>query len=80
MCKNRVSGMNNKTIDLLERILLNHALISSIHFRKPLPALQKLNAEIERHILELKETTTDKSESSDLSEPSDLSESEGEDE
>lgn len=51
----------------MERILLNHSLISTIHFRKPLPALQKLNAEIERHILELKETTTDKSESSDLS-------------
>lgn len=59
--------MREKTIDLLERILLNHALISTIHFRKPLPALQKLNAEIERHILELKETTTDKSETSDLS-------------
>lgn len=43
-----------KTIDLLERILLNHALISSIHFKKPLPALQKLNAEIEQHIRELK--------------------------
>ena len=61
MCKNRVSGIKNKTIDLLERILLNHSLISTIHFRKPLPALQKLNAEIERHILELKETTTGKS-------------------
>lgn len=43
-----------ETIDLLERILLNHALISSIHFKKPLPALQKLNAEIEQHILKLK--------------------------
>lgn len=46
--------MKEKTIDLLERILLNHKLISTIHFRKPLPALQKLNAEIEQHIRELK--------------------------
>lgn len=47
--------MKDKTIDLLERILLNHALISTIHFRKPLPALQKLNAEIVQHIRELKD-------------------------
>ena len=50
--------MKEKTIDLLERILLTHALISTIHFRKPLPALQKLNAEIEQHILELKGITS----------------------
>ena len=52
--------MKEKTIDLLERILLTHALISTIHFRRPLPALQKLNAEIEQHIRELKETSTEK--------------------
>ena len=61
--------MKNKTIDLLERILLNHALISTIHFRRPLPALQKLNAEIEQHIRELKEIPSDQSETSDLSNP-----------
>ena len=64
--------MNEKTIDLLERILLNHALISTIHFRKPLPALQKLNAEIEQHIRELKDTPSDKSEPSDQSDPKEL--------
>lgn len=47
--------MKEKTIDLLERTLLTHALISTIHFKKPLPALQKLNAEIEQHIRELKD-------------------------
>lgn len=57
-----------KTIDLLERILLNHALISTIHFKKPLPALQELNAEIEQHILELKEIPSDQSETSDPTE------------
>ena len=69
--------MKDKTIDLLERILLNHALISTIHFRKPLPALQKLNAEIEQHIRELKDTPSDPSETSDLS---DSAESEGKNE
>lgn len=63
--------MKEKTIDLLERILLNHALISTIHFRKPLPALQKLNAEIEQHILKLKGIPSDKSETSDQSAPKD---------
>lgn len=58
--------MKEKTIDLLERILLTHALISTIHFRKPLPALQKLNAEIEQHIRELKDIPSDPS---DLSNP-----------
>lgn len=66
--------MKEKTIDLLERTLLTHALISSIHFREPLPALQKLNAEIEQHIRELKDIPSDPSETSDLSDPS---ESEG---
>lgn len=47
---------NEKTIDLLERILMNHELISTIHFKKPLPALQKLDAEIGQHIRELKDT------------------------
>ena len=61
--------MKEKTIDLLERTLLTHALISSIHFRKPLPALQKLNAEIEQHIRELKDTPSDRSETSDQSDP-----------
>ena len=61
--------MKDKPIDLLERILLNHALISTIHFRKPLPALQKLNAEIERHIRELKDTPSDQSDQSETSDP-----------
>lgn len=47
--------MSKKTIDLLERILLNHDLISTIHFPRPLPALQKLDAEIRQHIRKLKE-------------------------
>ena len=49
--------MKKKTIDLLARILLHHELISYIHFSKPLPALEKLNAEIEQHIRELKKTS-----------------------
>ncbi|MBQ9088639.1 MAG: hypothetical protein IJY46_07655 [Lentisphaeria bacterium] len=50
--------------------MLNHALISTIHFKKPLPALQELNAEIEQHIRELKEIP------SETSDPSDPAESE----
>ena len=46
--------MREKTIDLPARILLHHELISYIHFSKPLPALEKLNAEIVQHIRELK--------------------------
>ena len=57
--------MNEKTIDLLERILLKHALISIIHLKKPLPALQKLNAEIVQHIRELKDTPSAPSDLSD---------------
>ena len=56
---------NEKTIDLLERILMNHELISTIHFKKPLPALQKLNAEIKQHIRELKDIPSDQSKTSD---------------
>lgn len=61
--------MKKKTIDLLERILLHHELISTIHFPKPLPALQKLNAEIVQHIRELKNIPSDQSDPSDLSNP-----------
>ena len=36
--------------DLLERILLTHQILQDIHFRQPLPALTKLDAEISDHI------------------------------